>query len=102
MARLLQEAQARQIRPSYVATLLQACDAAYVEMDRPGLIEPLTEREREVVALLAAGLTNPEIAAKLVISPGTVKKHTSNIYSKLNVSNRTEAAARARELDFLS
>lgn len=61
------------------------------------LPEPLTPREREVLALLAAGLTNKQIAAKLIISPQTVKKHAGSIYGKLDVHGRTEAAARARE-----
>jgi LuxR family maltose regulon positive regulatory protein len=65
------------------------------------LPEPLTPREIEVLELLAAGLTNREIADRLVISAETVKKHTGNIYGKLGVSNRTEAAARARELQLL-
>jgi LuxR family maltose regulon positive regulatory protein len=47
-------------------------------------------------------LTNPEIAQELVIAAGTVKKHAANIYSKLGVSNRTEAAKKARELDLLN
>ena len=63
--------------------------------------EPLTQREEEVLELLAAGLTDREIGEQLVISPVTVKKHVANIYGKLGVSNRTEAAARARELNLL-
>ena len=65
------------------------------------LPEPLSPREQEVLELIAAGLTNREIAGKLVISPETVKKHTGTIYGKLGVRSRTEAAARARELDLL-
>ena len=65
------------------------------------LIEPLTEREREVLALIAEGFTNPEIAEALVVATGTVKAHTASIYRKLDVHNRTEAAARARELGML-
>jgi NarL family two-component system response regulator LiaR len=55
----------------------------------------LTEREREVLALLVAGLNNTEIAEKLVVSPSTIKSHVSNILAKLNVTSRTEAAALA-------
>jgi LuxR family maltose regulon positive regulatory protein len=65
------------------------------------LIEPLTERELEVLHLVAAGWTNQEIADKLVISVRTVKKHVENIHGKLGVSNRTQAAVRARELNLL-
>jgi ATP/maltotriose-dependent transcriptional regulator MalT len=67
----------------------------------PPLAEPLTEREQEVLRLLAAGYTNPEIAEELVIALGTVKWYASEIYGKLGVSNRTEAAARAREVGLL-
>ena len=67
-----------------------------------GLVEPLSPREIEVLELIALGKTNKEISAELVVSPGTVKAHTSNIYRKLDVANRTEAVARARELDILS
>jgi LuxR family maltose regulon positive regulatory protein len=66
------------------------------------LIEPLTERELEVLHLVALGMTNREIAQQLVVAPGTVKAHTSSIYRKLDVANRTEAAARARQLGILS
>lgn len=65
-------------------------------------IEPLTPRELEVLGLIALGKTNKEISSQLVVSPGTVKAHTSNIYRKLDVSNRTEAVSRARDLNLLS
>ena len=64
----------------------------------PGLVEPLSAREREVLTLLAQGLTNQEIAAQLIVAPGTIKAHTAAIYRKLDAANRTEAAARARQL----
>ena len=65
------------------------------------LPEPLSDREQEVLHLMAAGLTNREIADVLIISPQTVKKHAENIYRKLGVRGRTEAAARALALDLL-
>jgi LuxR family maltose regulon positive regulatory protein len=55
----------------------------------------------EVLRLLAAGLTNKEIAQTLVIALSTVKQHLKNLYSKLDVHSRTQAMARARELDIL-
>jgi DNA-binding CsgD family transcriptional regulator len=61
----------------------------------------LSERELEVLALLATGQTNAEVAAALIISVGTVKSHSANIYRKLEAKNRTEAVARAREHDLL-
>jgi len=54
----------------------------------------LTRREREVAALLERGFTNPEIAAELVISPGTAKRHVENILSKLGLASRTQVADR--------
>jgi LuxR family maltose regulon positive regulatory protein len=66
------------------------------------LVEPLSPRELEVLQLIAQGRTNQEIARKLIVSPGTVKAHTASIYRKLDVANRTEAVARARQLDILS
>jgi LuxR family maltose regulon positive regulatory protein len=65
------------------------------------LIEPLTERELEVLRLMALGRTNQQIAAQLVVAPGTIKAHTASIYRKLDVANRTEAVARARQLGLL-
>ena len=59
---------------------------------------PLSEREREVLVLLAAGHTNREIAERLYLSPHTIKEHTSSLYRKLGVKNRTEAARRAERL----
>jgi LuxR family transcriptional regulator, maltose regulon positive regulatory protein len=103
MARLLQEARSRAVLPDYVEKLLAAFGGdlplpASVEAVLP---EPLSPREQEVLGLVAAGLTNREIAEQLVISSETVKKHTGTIYGKLGVSNRTEAVARARALDLL-
>ena len=65
------------------------------------LVEPLSEREIEVVRLLAAGLSNLEIAHKLYLSPNTLKAHTQNIYDKLDVHSRVQAVNRARELGYL-
>jgi LuxR family maltose regulon positive regulatory protein len=65
------------------------------------LIEPLSQRELEVLHLIAMGRTNQGIARQLVVAPGTVKAHTSSIYRKLDVANRTEAVARARQLGIL-
>ncbi len=66
------------------------------------LFEPLSERELEVLQLIALGKTNKAIARELIVAPGTVKAHTANIYRKLDVANRTEAVARARRLGLLA
>ncbi|HEY5900929.1 MAG TPA: LuxR C-terminal-related transcriptional regulator, partial [Anaerolineales bacterium] len=65
------------------------------------LIEPLSRRELEVLQLMALGSTNQQIAGQLVVAAGTVKAHTASIYRKLEVANRTEAVARARQLGIL-
>jgi DNA-binding CsgD family transcriptional regulator len=65
------------------------------------LDDPLSEREIEVLSLLASGRTNSEVARDLFVSVGTVKSHTGNIYRKLDARNRSEALARARELGML-
>jgi LuxR family maltose regulon positive regulatory protein len=98
---LLRRLDGRGIAKPYLNRLLKAFD---VELDtfpqglNANFIEPLTERELEILALLGERLTNQEIAQRLVISPKTVKRHASNIYQKLGVSNRREATDRAREL----
>jgi DNA-binding CsgD family transcriptional regulator len=66
------------------------------------LIEPLTERELDVLHLIGRGLSNPAIAEQLFISVGTVKAHTNRIYGKLGVTNRVEAVTKAQELSLLS
>lgn len=92
--------------------LLEACGHAYASRLLAGgppparaggqhLAEALTDREREVLGLIAGGLTNPEIGARLYISEATVKRHVYNIYGKLGVTHRTQALVRARELDLL-
>jgi DNA-binding NarL/FixJ family response regulator len=66
-----------------------------------GLAEPLSEREREILRLLAQGLSNREIAARLSLAHGTVKNYVTTILQKLGVRDRTQAALRARELGLL-
>ena len=95
----------------YIQTILaafsqtQPLPAAREEQPVPHLpstlVEPLTPRELEVLQLIAAGDSNQTIADKLVITVRAVKKHTGNIYGKLNVSSRTQAIARARQLGLL-
>jgi len=67
----------------------------------PGLVEPLTARELEVLRLLAAGMPNQAIAAELVVAVDTAKKHVSHVLGKLGAANRTEAVARARQLSLI-
>lgn len=65
------------------------------------LVEPLTKRERQVLGLMAAGFSSPEIAEQLVIAVSTARSHIKNIYGKLNVHSRYEAIERARQLQLL-
>ncbi|MBE2223471.1 MAG: LuxR family transcriptional regulator, partial [Anaerolineae bacterium] len=106
MAHLLYDALARGVEPEYIHQLLAAfptADAEQTPSSTPptaetGFVEPLSEREIEVLHLIAEGLTNQEIANQLYLSLHTVKVHARNIYSKLGVKNRTEAVAKARAL----
>ncbi len=84
-----------------IAACEQAIAAAPGSGRDQGLLDPLSERELEILGLFASGLSNREIADKLIISPGTVKAHSSNIYRKLDVRNRAQAIIRAGELNLL-
>lgn len=66
------------------------------------LIEPLSERELEILRLVATGFSNSQLAEKLIVTVGTIKKHLNNIYGKLGVASRTQAIARGRELGLLA
>jgi LuxR family maltose regulon positive regulatory protein len=102
VGRLLHEAAQRGIKPEYVGQLLAAYPEVQPESRVPeGLIEPLSQRELEILALLAEGHTNAEIGQNLHLALSTVKWHTSNIYGKLGVKNRAQAVARARSLGLL-
>ena len=88
----------------YLDTLLDACQSAFGDVARQpagGMLDPLTPRELEIVRLICAGRSGPEIAGDLVLAYNTVRKHISNIYSKLGVRSRTQAVARVRELNLL-
>jgi LuxR family maltose regulon positive regulatory protein len=111
MARLLAEGAARGIVPHYATRLLAALEAEEqknADESRPptappaqSLVEPLSQRELEVLRLIAHGLSNREIGERLYIALITVKGHNRNIFRKLQVRRRTEAVARARELGLL-
>jgi LuxR family maltose regulon positive regulatory protein len=116
VASLLRRMEQRSIAPQYVETLLAAFDASETgnQVDSvpavrtrassariQGLIEPLSERELEVLQLIVAGKSNREIARELIVTLGTVKKHINNIFGKLAVHSRTQAVARARERDLI-
>jgi LuxR family maltose regulon positive regulatory protein len=90
----------RRIDPGYLATLVRACGRAGA-VPTPGLAEPLTDRELEVLRLLAAGRSNQRIANDLVVALDTVKKHVTHVLGKLGAANRTEAVARARQLGLI-
>jgi LuxR family maltose regulon positive regulatory protein len=108
VARPGQQHVAGRIDPGYLAALLRACGSAGAVPQRiraaaapPGLAEPLTDRELEVLRLLAAGRSNQRIARDLVVALDTVKKHVTHVLGKLGAANRTEAAAQARELGLI-
>ena len=98
------------VSPAYIQRLLNAFPEVEPEQTTPSKvqsttdewIEPLSERELEVLQLIADGLTNQEIAAQLYLSLNTVKAHTRNIYGKLDVNSRTQAVAKARALGLIS
>ncbi len=91
----------------YVAALLRACGKEYAALPSrsagapAGLAGSLTDRELEVLRLLAAGQSNQRIAHDLVVTLDTVKKHVSHVMSKLGAANRTEAVARARQVGLI-
>lgn len=89
------------IQPAVTEKVLEALKKAPPRFDSSGLPEPTTERETEVLRLIASGLSNREIADALAISEGTVKNHTSSILGKLGVRDRTRAVLRAIDLGFL-
>lgn len=109
MAELLYKAASQGISPHYAGLLL----TAFEDLDRKGIaskptapslpewMEPLSERERQVLDLVAQGLTNREIARALTLSISTIKSHTHNLYGKLDVHSRTQAVAKARALGIL-
>ena len=108
MMQLLREASAREIMPDYTDKLLAAFEAEKRKSeDKPDLppaqplIEPLSQRELEILQLIAQGLSNREIGERLFLALDTVKGHNRRIFDKLQVQSRTEAIARARELGLL-
>jgi LuxR family maltose regulon positive regulatory protein len=108
MASLLSEAMALGRMPDYIRKLLMAWEAEQQQSENSlspppaqPLLEPLSQRELEVLRLVAAGLSNQEISKRLFLVLGTVKGHTHKIFGKLGAQRRTEAIARARELGLL-
>jgi LuxR family transcriptional regulator, maltose regulon positive regulatory protein len=110
IGRLLSKALARGSESAYIRRLLAAfpvaepgnAPSAPVSGPDAEWVEPLSAREREVLQLIAEGLSNQEIAARLYLSLHTVKVHARNIYAKLAVTNRTQAVARGRALGIVS
>jgi LuxR family maltose regulon positive regulatory protein len=103
MLALLRQAASRGVAPDYLDKLLAASGTtARVSSPPPAaLIDPLSEREREILRLIAAGLSTDEIAGELVIVVGTVRNHIKHIYSKLDAHSRLQAVERARTLKLL-
>ena len=100
------EQSAARVPLGCLSKLLQAFDVQHSGAEVPviavpGMVEQLTTRELEVLGLLATGRSNQAIAAELVVAIDTVKKHVTHVLEKLGATNRTEAVARARELDLI-
>ena len=105
-AQRTETATARRVPVGCLSRLLQAFDVQHSAPSvsaaaAPGMVEQLTARELEVLGLLAAGRSNQAIAAELVITLDTVKKHVTHVLDKLGATNRTEAVARARQLGLI-
>jgi len=100
---LLRQAYAHGIALDYVANLLSAAGEPTLAAPSPAgsLLEPMTERELEILRLLVAGLSNAAMARELIITVGTVKRHVNSIYGKLGVNSRTQAIARTHTLHLL-
>jgi LuxR family maltose regulon positive regulatory protein len=94
MAALLRSAGSQGHSPEYVKRLLVAFGAEAVQ---GAVMDPLSERELQVLSLMGEGYTNREIAEELVIGISTVKTHINRIFSKMDVTNRTQAVIMARE-----
>ncbi|MEA3438907.1 MAG: LuxR C-terminal-related transcriptional regulator [Chloroflexota bacterium] len=104
MASLLYRLRNQDAAQGYISQILDAFPGpktSELSDSRVNLVEPLTAREMEILGLLAQQLSNKEIAAELVISHGTVKQHTHNIYQKLDVNTRRQAVTTATELGIL-
>ncbi len=110
MAELLRKVEVKNIARHYVRNVLAAFpdservkvgDKPAIRVSQSEIAEPLTGRELDVLRLLATELSGPEIARELMVSENTMRTHTRNIYSKLDVHNRQAAVIRARELDLL-
>ena len=110
LSELLRRAYAKGISGNYVSKLMAACDKGSewrIQAKGAGAIsalslpEPISDRELEILTLIANGRSNSQAAERLVVATSTVKKHLENIYGKLGVHNRTQAVARARELSLL-
>ncbi len=103
MFRLLSETASRGIMPEYIGRLVTAFKAEKEgNEEMQPLIDPLSQRELEVLKLIALGLSNHEIGEKLFLALDTVKGHNRRIFSKLDVKNRTMAITKARSLNILS
>ncbi len=101
---LLEAAEARNLQPRFVRRLLLAFarETGHAPAVAPAALpEPLTDREYEVLRLIAAGLSNREIEERLVISKNTVRSHIKNLYGKLGVGSRTQAVKQAQALGLL-
>ena len=103
LARLLYLARTRDLEAAYAARLLALIRSEHPAETPPAqlLVEPLTARELQILRLIDGGCSNHAIASQLYISPATVKRHISNIYTKLQAGGRTQALARSRELGLL-
>jgi LuxR family maltose regulon positive regulatory protein len=119
---LLRQNRLGKVQPEYVKRIMAAFSNVQASSEAPGerstakgpgeqspvtvdemiiLVEPISRRELDVLRLIGEGCSNQDIARQLVLSLHTVKKHISNIFSKLGVKSRTQAIARARELKLL-